>query len=239
MLHCINFAARQSQPGRADNHTEGPPPVVCAGVFSKLRMLTRVLQHSSLGSVLGAVVMLCTSAVAGPPAASVALTGTTEVARRPEPDVVVWLEAPNAPRSLQAKKVVLDQRNLSFAPRVVVVRVGTRVELPNNDRVFHNVFSFHDGKRFDLGLYPVGTARTVTFDQPGLSRIFCNIHPNMTAYVMVVDTPYFALSDRNGEFEIPSVTPGAYRYHAWRARGPELTGPAMVQLEQRLNIHWP
>ncbi len=183
--------------------------------------------------------MLCTSAVAGPPPASIGVTGIAEVADRREPDVVVWLEAPNVPRPLQSKKVVLDQRNLSFAPRVVVVRVGTRVDLPNNDRVFHNVFSFHDGKRFDLGLYPVGTTRTVTFDQPGLSRIFCNIHPNMAAYVMVVDTPYYALSDRNGEFEISSVAPGTYRYHAWRARGPEITGPATVQLEQRLSVHWP
>ena len=63
------------------------------------------------------------------------------------------------------------------------MRVGTTVDFPNNDRVFHNVFSFRDGKRFDLGMYPIGTLRRVTFDKPGLSRLFCNIHPNMAAYV--------------------------------------------------------
>ena len=88
------------------------------------------------------------------------------------------------------------------APHVLAVRVGTVVEFPNNDRVFHNVFSFHDGKQFDLGLYPVGTMRRVTFDHPGLSRIFCNIHPNMGAHVMVVDTPYFTVSDDDGRFTI-------------------------------------
>ena len=95
---------------------------------------------------------------------------------------------------------MLDQRNLSFSPHVLVVRVGTTVDFPNNDRVFHNVFSFRDGKRFDLGMYPVGTMQQVTFDQPGLSRIFCNIHPNMAAYVLTVDSPYFARADESGAF---------------------------------------
>lgn len=108
---------------------------------------------------------------------------------RPQPNAVVWLEAPNAPASPPAAKVVLDQRNLNFYPPVLAVRVVTTVVFPNNDRVFHNVFSFRDGKRFDLGMYPVGTVRRVTFDKPGLSRLFCNIHPTMAAYVMAVDTP--------------------------------------------------
>ena len=119
------------------------------------------------------------------------LHGTIRVGERPEPNAVVWVEVPGS--GPPQKKVVLDQRNLSFSPRVLAVRTGTTVEFPNNDRVFHNVFSFRDGKRFDLGMYPVGTIRNVTFDQPGLSRIFCNIHPNMAAYVMAVDSGYFAV----------------------------------------------
>jgi len=79
------------------------------------------------------------------------------------------------------------------------VQGGTKIEFPNNDRVFHNVFSFRDGKRFDLGLYPVGAVKTIPFDRPGLSRVFCNIHPGMAAYIMVVDTPVFAVSDRRYE----------------------------------------
>ena len=85
----------------------------------------------------------------------------------------------DAPDSRQdpSPEVVLDQRNLSFSPRVLAVRVGTTVSFPNHDRVFHDVFSFRDGKRFELGLYPVGAIKHVPFDRPGLSRVFCNIHP--------------------------------------------------------------
>src|SRR4030095_15496268 len=85
------------------------------------------------------------------------IRGLVRTNGRPQPNTVVWLDAPGAPPSAPAKKVILDQRNLSFTPRVLAVRVGTSVEFPNNDRVFHNVFSFKDGKRFDLGMYPVGT----------------------------------------------------------------------------------
>jgi len=126
--------------------------------------------------------------------ASAGLRGVVHVGSSPAPRVVVWLEAPqSSPAPPRAQQPVLDQRHLSFSPQVLVVQVGTTVEFPNNDRVFHNVFSFRDGKRFDLGLYPIGAVRRVRFDRPGLSRVFCNIHPNMAAYVIVVDTPYFAI----------------------------------------------
>jgi hypothetical protein len=121
---------------------------------------------------------------------------------------------------------------------VLAVRAGTTVDLPNNDRVFHNVFSFHDGKRFDLGLYPVGTSRQVRFDEPGLSRVFCNIHPNMSAYVKVVDSPYFAVSDREGRFTIASVPRGTYTYHAWRPGRPELTGSSPLTPATVLDLQW-
>jgi plastocyanin len=140
------------------------------------------------------------------------------------PDTVVWLEAPNAPRPPQAARVVLDQRNLAFSPHVLIVRVGTVVDFPNSDRVFHNVFSFRDGKRFDLGMYPVGALRRVTFDRAGLSRIFCNIHPNMAAYVIAVDSPYFARAGGDGGFAIPGAPSGTQTYHAWRPGSDEVQG---------------
>jgi hypothetical protein len=86
------------------------------------------------------------------------------------------------------------------------------------------VFSYRDGKRFDLGTYPVGALRQVMFDQVGLSRIFCNIHPNMAAYVMTVDTPYFAHADDMGAFTIRHVPAGRYTYHGWRPGAPEVNG---------------
>ena len=158
---------------------------------------------------------------------------------RAEANAVVWLEVPSPQKLSQAQRIVLDQRNLTFSPHVLVVRVGTVVEFPNNDRVFHNVFSFRDGKRFDLGMYPVGTVRQVHFDKPGLSRIFCNIHPQMAAYVVVVDTPYFAIADRNGAFAIADVPAGNYTYRAWRPGGPTLTGSIAAGAGAPLSIQWP
>ena len=147
-----------------------------------------------------------------------------QVGPRPAPNAVVWLDAPNAPGPATRRTIVLDQRNLEFSPHVLVVRVGTTVDFPNNDRVFHNVFSFRDGKVFDLGMYPVGALKHVTFDRPGLSRIFCNIHPGMAAYVMAVDSPFFAVSDQMGNFTIAEVPSGVYPYHAWRAGASQLAG---------------
>jgi hypothetical protein len=134
--------------------------------------------------------------------------------------------------------VVLDQRNLAFSPHMLAVRVGTSVDFPDNDRVFHNVFSFRDGRRFDLGMYPVGAVKQVTFDRAGLSRLFCNIHPNMAAYVMAVDSPYFAVSDTYGAFTDPLCS--ARHLHVSRPAGaPELTGAWTSTTGQPLTVFWP
>jgi len=166
--------------------------------------------------------------------------GMARVGERPAPDAVIWLtDAPNGPDRLLPGPVVLDQRNLTFIPHVLVVRTGTTVDFPNNDRVFHNVFSFRDGKRFDLGLYPVGARRRVRFDQPGLSRIFCNIHPNMAAYVMTVDSGYFARADENGAFTLTDVPEGTYKFRAWRPGvETELTG-TWTPADRTITVAWP
>jgi plastocyanin len=183
---------------------------------------------------LGALIL--TVSAAG--TAALDLHGTARAGNRPQPNAVVWLIAANAPPSPEARRPVLDQRNLSFSPRVLAVRVGAKVDFPNNDRVFHNVFSFRDGKKFDLGLYPVGVKQIVQFDKPGLSRIFCNIHPNMAAYVLAVDSPYFTVTDEQGAFTIPLVPTGTFTYQAWRPGGPDLTGTITIA-GQPLDIHWP
>jgi plastocyanin len=163
--------------------------------------------------------------------------GVARAAGRAAANAVVWLDAPNAPRDEPGRKIVLDQRDLRFSPLVLAVRVGTTVTFPNNDRVFHNVFSFHHGKVFDLGLYPVGASKAVQFDKPGVSRIFCNIHPNMAAYVFAVDSPYFAVSNAAGAFTLPGVPTGRYTYHAWRSNAAEVTGAWAG--ETSLVVEWP
>jgi plastocyanin len=167
------------------------------------------------------------------------LHGTARAGTHAVPNAIVWLDAPNAPRAADLQKVVLDQRNLNFSPHVLVVRVGTTVEFPNNDRVFHNVFSFREGKIFDLGMYPVGALKYVTFDRAGLSRIFCNIHPGMAAYVMAVDSPYFAVADQSGAMTIPAVPAGRYRYEAWRPSAAQLSGSWSSPSAASLSITWP
>lgn len=127
---------------------------------------------------------------------------------------VVWLTPVGAPgepphqESSQIPKLV--QRNKSFHPSLLVIPVGGKVEFPNHDPFFHNVFSLFEGKRFDLGLYESGTTRFVQFDKPGVSFIFCSIHAEMSAVVIAVATPYYAISDSRGDLSIPNVPPGRY-----------------------------
>ena len=182
-----------------------------------------------------AVAPLILAAIAQGP---VDLAGTAYIGSKPASEAVVWLDAPADAPPVRHPKAVLDQRNISFFPHVLVVQVGTNVEFPNHDRVFHNVFSDHDGKKFNLGLYPVGIVKDVPFDRPGLSRVFCNIHPQMSAYVMVVDSPYFALADELGRFNIRDVVPGTYRYHAWRPGGPIVNGSAVAGRGSTLEVRW-
>ena len=97
----------------------------------------------------------------------------------------------------------------------MTITKGSTVEFPNLDRWFHNVFTLFNGKKFDLGLYETGTMRTVRPEREGVSYIFCNIHPEMSAVAVVVATPYFAVAGKNGEFSIPNVPPGRYLFHLW------------------------
>jgi plastocyanin len=172
----------------------------------------------------------------GPAPADVA--GRARLGAKPQADAVIWLEAPGAARPARAPEAVLEQRDLQFFPRVLVVQVGTKVRFPNDDRVFHNVFSYHDGTKFDLGLYPVGMVHDVPFKVAGLSRIFCNIHPQMAAYVMVVDSPFFAVSDAQGQFVLKGVPAATYRYHAWRPGGAILTDSVTVGSSDAFEIVW-
>ena len=176
----------------------------------------------------------------GAPAAAQGLAVTAEVSvarlgaaghqrgaaayRTDESEVVVWLtpmaaSVPPVPANSAAGKTPeLVQRNKSFEPHVLVVQVGSLIRFPNKDPFFHNIFSMYDGKRFDLGLYEAGTSRSVKFDRPGVSYLFCNIHAEMSAVVVVVDTPYFAMSDRAGHLTIPDVPDGRYQMHVWYER---------------------
>jgi len=132
--------------------------------------------------------------------------------------VVVWLTPadghairPEAPQ----QHFRLVQKDKQFTPHLLVVPAGSSIDFPNRDPFFHNVFSLFEGKRFDLGLYESGSSRAVRFDRPGVSYIFCNIHPQMSAVVIALDTPYFAISGPAGGVTIPAVPAGKYVLHIW------------------------
>jgi plastocyanin len=141
-------------------------------------------------------------------------------ASRDASEVVVWLKAldpgnPTAPPAETGKRPQVIQKNKSFHPHLTVVRAGSVVDFPNHDPFFHNVFSLYDGKRFDLGLYEAGATNSVRFDHVGVSYLFCNIHPEMSAVVVAVDTPYYGVTDKSGRLGIANVPDGKYELHVW------------------------
>jgi len=151
--------------------------------------------------------------------------GTVTIAGKPSSDVVVSVEGvfPEGFKArlsaMRSKKAVLDQKELKFFPSVLPVVVGTSVDFPNNDKSWHNVFSMGGAKEFDLGLYAPGKSRSVTFDKPGVARILCNAHPNMEAYIVVKEHPFFSTADKVGNYRIDGIPLGKYRVTVWH---PEL-----------------
>ncbi len=168
------------------------------------------------------------------------LRGRVEVVGEPKPapaslpSTVVWLtpiagvvNGPGQAPSSSPPRLV--QRNKTFEPHVLVIPAGTAVDFPNRDPFFHNVFSLFEGKRFDLGLYEAGSSREVHFDRPGISYIFCNIHPEMSAIVITLATPFYAVASGEGQLSISNVPFGRYRVHVWS----EGTGPESAPLASR------
>jgi plastocyanin len=131
--------------------------------------------------------------------------------------VVVYAEPIGVEAPRQPGKFVLQQKNKTFLPGVLGVPVGSTVGFPNDDEIFHNVFSLSGPQPFDLGLYRSGEAKSRTFTRPGTYRVFCNIHPQMSALIVVVPTPHVVVADRNGRFvlELPA---GRYRLTAQSER---------------------
>ena len=176
-------------------------------------------------------------AIAGP------VNGTVELINSRDPEVrkhqnysgvVVWLEAVGNQAAADAANAVrhnsvMAQKVKSFIPHVLAIPAGTAVEFPNFDPVFHNAFSGYNGQVFDVGLYPPGRSRTVVFKREGVVRVFCNIHSTMSAVIVVLRTPYFAVSDSIGNYAIPDVPPGEYRLHVYHERALQQNLEAMEQ----------
>jgi plastocyanin len=166
----------------------------------------------------------------------VTLHDSRERARRSLSDysgVVVWLErSGNAPQ-LSTQHVKMLQRDKTFEPHVLAITVGTTVDFPNLDPIFHNAFSRYDGQLFDIGLYPPGKSRSIRFTRPGFVRVFCNIHSTMSAVIAVMDTTLFAVTRQDGRFEIDGVPEGAYELRLFHERATDAT---LAELRRTVNV---
>jgi hypothetical protein len=157
-------------------------------------------------------------------------------AKRPAPPTVVWLKPLLPMPDLQFpphKTYTLLQKNRTFIPHLLVVPVATEVFFPNSDPFYHNVFSLFDGQRFDLGLYEAGSTKGVTFSREGVSYIFCNIHPEMSAVVVALTTPLYAIADSAGAVDVHSVPAGEYELHTWTEGVPQ---PVLDRLTHRVRV---
>lgn len=148
--------------------------------------------------------------------------------------VVVWLEPVQGRPPVPTGQVhTILQKKKRFTPHVSVITVGTVVDLPNLDPIFHNAFSNFAGQPFDTGLYPPGTSQKIRFRRSGVVRVFCNIHSSMSAVIVVLETPYYATTNEKGDFRIADVPPGEYVFKVWHERAAEAK---LKQLEQRITV---
>ena len=147
--------------------------------------------------------------------------GAITIGGKPANDAVVSIEdlskdqIKSAVTHIKPAKRIIDQRNLKFIPTVVAIMAGETVDFPNNDKTWHNVYSKGGANDFDLGLYASGKTRSKKFDKAGVSRILCNAHPNMEAFVVVKDHPFFSTTDSRGNYEIKNVPLGKVRVEIW------------------------
>src|SRR5436190_1402286 len=163
------------------------------------------LSHTCFSLLLSLAAV--TNVVAGSVSGKVELHDSQDAAVRKHMDysgVVVWLE-PMAgslhPAAADSGAARMVQKEKTFTPHVLAIRVGTSVDFPNFDPIFHNAFSNYNGQLFDVGLYPPGSSKQVRFARPGIVRVFCNIHATMSAVIVVLNTPYFETTQKNGAYQ--------------------------------------
>lgn len=193
-----------------------------------------------------ATLLLGAEARAAEPAAKRGIVkGTITLAGKPTADVVVSLEgvpAEIAKADLavgKPKKAVMDQREMKLVPYVLPVLIDTTVDFPNNDKNWHNIYSKSDAKKFDLGLYAPGKSRSVTFDKAGVVRVLCNVHPNMEAFIVVKNHPYFIAPDKNGNYRLDGVPLGKYRLQVWHPQlGTTEAGVELVREGEVVDINF-
>ena len=178
---------------------------------------------SRLGSISGIVRLNAAPAEAPPRLSPYSQQRYRAQAAPPAPstvaDAVVYVEVQGVDAE-EGPAATIVQRNMRIMPRVTALTVGTEARFPNEDDVFHNLFSLSEPKRFNLGRYPPGESESVEFDEPGIVRLFCDIHSDMSGVVMVLDTPFFTRPEADGSYRIQNIPAGTHRVIAWHERAP-------------------
>lgn len=139
---------------------------------------------------------------------------------------------------LPDRNPLLDQTNIQFHPQVLPILVGTSVDFPNRDNLFHNVFSYSQPKEFDLGRYPKDDSRSVKFERPGVVRVYCDIHSHMNAIILVLQHPYFAAPDDEGRYVIRHVPEGKYVLVLWYGRDSVERRPVEIMAGESLEVNF-
>ena len=186
---------------------------------------------------------LVLSLLLGLPLAAATLIGRFELVDSREPSVrrqrdysgvAVWIERVNGRDPLPAApKHTIRQKGKRFLPHISVITTGTVVDLPNLDPIFHNAFSNFAGQPFDTGLYPPGGTQKIRFTRPGVVRVFCNIHASMSAVILVLETPWYAVTGPDGSFRIDNVPHGEYNLRVWHERARQDT---LAELTRKVTI---
>jgi plastocyanin len=149
---------------------------------------------------------------------------------------VVYLTGDAAEAPAPAKRPSVRQRNAYFSPDFLAIAAGQTVDMPNDDQIFHNVFSFSKPNDFDLGLYPAGESRRVTFAHPGVVKIYCSIHESMSGTIFVSPTPFFAVASATGDFEITGVPAGRHTLRVWNEKLPEAVRQIELEPGERQRV---
>ena len=203
-------------------------------MLDRRRALIRHLMRA--GVVAGTSMASLAASRTPPPPAE--LAGRIELRAKdgqmaPAAGVVVWVEGAAPP---PVPEPTITSREKRLTPRVIAVPAGATVSFPNVDPIFHNVFSRTPGSEFDLGLYRRGARRTIKLAKPGLVRVYCNIHPDMAAYVMVLEGAGAAVTGEDGTFVLRGIPPGKRVVHLWSERGGESERALLFPAGGRLRL---
>jgi len=184
--------------------------------------------------ILAATVLFVGDAGSKPQTGSV--TGSIAIKKSDSKGAVVYLEDVPGTPAIPKNHAQIRQREKQFEPPLTVVVKGTTIDFPNEDKIFHNVFSVSRPARFDLGLYKSGTAKSVEMKRSGTVDVYCNIHPEMIAKVKVLDNAYYTITGADGAFRIDNVPAGEYPVVAWLPTGDEAKGTVTVKAGEAAEV---